>query len=95
MVSKITIFEPHFDGAQFGPASLESDEPAVETDVTEDETATEVETRGRSLGRSLMGIVGIGAGLMIGIRIIRRTRSKKSESVEIEETAENAPVIET
>ncbi|MUV88535.1 hypothetical protein GJ629_00410 [Halapricum sp. CBA1109] len=24
MVSKITIFEAHFDGAQFGPASLET-----------------------------------------------------------------------
>ncbi|MCU4719022.1 hypothetical protein [Halapricum hydrolyticum] len=24
MVSKITIFEPHFDGAQFGPASIET-----------------------------------------------------------------------
>ena len=23
MVSKITILEPHFDGAQFGPASME------------------------------------------------------------------------
>jgi len=24
MVSKITVFEPHFDGAQFGPASIET-----------------------------------------------------------------------
>lgn len=24
MVSKITIFEPHFEGAQFGPASIET-----------------------------------------------------------------------
>ena len=25
MVSKITIFEPHFDGAQFGPASIDAE----------------------------------------------------------------------
>lgn len=37
MVSKITLFEPHFDGAQFGPASLDApiasagDEPTGES----------------------------------------------------------------
>lgn len=32
MVSKITIFEPHFDGAQFGPASMAGDESDVGPD---------------------------------------------------------------
>lgn len=94
MVSKITIFEPHFDGAQFGPASLPSDEPAVESDAPDANVAVESEPRGRSLGRSVLVIGGIVAGLLIGMRAIRRARTTEPESVEIEERSANAPSMD-
>lgn len=36
MVTKITILEPHFDGAQFGPATIESPVRPGTSDVAED-----------------------------------------------------------
>ncbi|QSG15624.1 hypothetical protein [Halapricum desulfuricans] len=37
MVSKITIFEPHFEHAQFGPESIDTDwEGDTETEITSD-----------------------------------------------------------
>lgn len=38
MVSKITILEPHFDGAQFGPASIPGDQPNGDNQSTENRT---------------------------------------------------------
>ena len=51
MVSKITLLEPHFDGAQFGPATVdiptpggeESDETA-ESDAEGDESTSRLVT---------------------------------------------------
>jgi hypothetical protein len=40
MVSKITIFEPHFDGAQFGPASLETPTGRDDSDFTDHESSS-------------------------------------------------------
>lgn len=37
MVSKITIFEPHFERAQFGPESIDTDwERDTETEISSD-----------------------------------------------------------
>lgn len=42
MVAKITILEPHFDGAQFGPASIEG--PMAEWgDETNSKTTTDAD----------------------------------------------------
>lgn len=94
MVSKITIFEPHFDGAQFGPASLPTDEPAVGSEAPDADVAIESKSRGRSLGRSVLVIGGIAAGLLIGMKAIRRTRTTEPESVEIQERSANAPAMD-
>ena len=49
-VSKITIFEPHFDGAQFGPASLETptghDDDSFDHDLHEPKEAESAEEHG-------------------------------------------------
>lgn len=84
MVSKITIFEPHFDGAQFGPASVGNDHPE-ETTVEEAE-----ETRGRSRGRTILGLGFVSLALLAGVVAARRIRSgtADTESVEIEHTPE-------
>lgn len=94
MVSKITIFEPHFDGAQFGPASLPTDEPTVGSEAPDADVAVESKSRGRSLGGSVLVIGGIVAGLLIGMRAIRRTWTTEPESVEIEERSAKAPAMD-
>jgi len=51
MVSKITLFELHFDGAQFGPTTLPSgDDSAGSDEMTESDesdTSTEDESKSR------------------------------------------------
>jgi hypothetical protein len=94
MVSKITIFEPHFDGAQFGPASLPTDEPGVGSETPDADVAVESKSRGRPLGRSVFVIGGIVGGLLIGMRAIRRIRTTEPESVEIEERSAKAPAMD-
>lgn len=94
MVSKITIFEPHFDGAQFGPTSLSSDEPTVESDVPDADVAVDSKSRSQSLGLLVLVIGGIAAGLLIGMRAIRRSRTTEPEFVEIQEPDANAPAID-
>jgi len=93
MVSKITIFEPHFDGAQFGPASLSGEEPAVESDDPDADVAVESKSRGRSLSRFALVIGGIAAGLLLGMGAIRRTQTTEPESVDSDERSANAPAM--
>ena len=83
MVSKITIFEPHFDGAQFGPASLPNDGD------TDEPTAPAVEdtaqSTGRSRGRSiLVGGAALSIALLIGFVAARRSLQPAGEAVEDE-----------
>jgi hypothetical protein len=94
MVSKITFFEPHFDGAQFGPATRPSDEPAVEADTPDADIAGEVETRRRPLGRTVTIAVGIATGLLIGMMAIRWSKARDSKPVDIEEASTSAPAVE-
>ena len=83
MVSKITIFEPHFDGAQFGPASLPNDGD------TDERTAPAVEgaaqSSARSRGRSiLVGGAALSIALLIGFVAARRALQSAGESGEDE-----------
>lgn len=93
MVSKITIFEPHFDGAQFGPASLPGDDPAVESAVPDAGVNTESETSGSSVGRPLLLIGAMAAGLFLGLRVVRRRMASESDPVEIEEREAEEPLL--
>lgn len=82
MVSKITIFEPHFDGAQFGPTSIGDEESPAEQAPEE---IAESEPRGRSPGRAMLAVGGITMGLLLGFAALRRARSSESEPLEIED----------
>lgn len=80
MVTKITLFEPHFDGAQFGPTSLPDDILPGDTATDEDESAdpqSETES-GTGLGRMrLLAAVGaLTAGLLAGAFAVRRLRGR-------------------
>lgn len=49
MVSKITVFEPHFDGAQFGPTSVEGlTDSGSDTDETSADEPDESSSRPRT-----------------------------------------------
>lgn len=84
MVSKITIFEPHFDGAQFGPTSIESGESMDDAEAASEDAE---DAQGRSLLRIAALFGAIIVGLVVGLRMIRRTEVMDTESVEIEEHA--------
>lgn len=49
MVSKITLFEPHFDGAQFGPASIAGPQSSASSTASETDDPDPTKTVGRSL----------------------------------------------
>ncbi len=104
MVSKITLFEPHFDGAQIGPAALGID-PSSEEQAGEAET----ETSGSGIGaaapvfshlpraRTVIGTGMVAAGLLAGVVVWRRFRARKdSDAPQTEGDAdpEDEPLIE-
>lgn len=77
MVSKITIFEPHFDGAQFGPSSIgESD---VDMDSS-DETVVASSGWGVPWRKLLAGTVL--AGLVLGMFAMRRFQKGRDSAVD-------------
>jgi hypothetical protein len=82
MVSKITIFEPHFDGAQFGPASISGEKS--ELDSAEPVTDEEEGRRGFSPPPTLV-IAGIAVGILIGVKALRSRATDESELVTNEE----------
>lgn len=82
MVSKITIFEPHFDGAQFGPASIGSEEPAeavVAPDESEMVSSSDEgegpQTTGRSRGRAMLGLGLATFFVFLAVAFARRGRN--------------------
>lgn len=84
MVSKITIFEPHFDGAQFGPRSIGSEEPenaSIAPDegqmVSSDEEDEESQTAGRSRGRMMLGLGLATFFVFLAVALARRGRMEE------------------
>lgn len=99
MVSKITIFEPHIEGAQIGPASLRPSEdgPAMADAPEENEDMSQEKTSQGSRRRSL-GRVVLAAGMLmaagVAVAALRQFRMKTSGGVEIESQSEQADLIE-
>jgi len=84
MVTKITLFEPHFDGAQFGPASIPGGDPGDENDSADREDANQSESRSGGRPIKLAGLA-ILVALIAGI-VARRFRSEsKPERGEIDD----------
>ena len=93
MVSKITIFEPHFDGAQFGPASIGSDAPdGQEVDPEAEQLTTQ--STGPSRLRLLLGAGGLSFGLLLGFLTARRLRTEPMEAIDFEDQPEDGDVTD-
>lgn len=84
MVTKLTIFEPRFDGARFGPTGFGQAEPEEEANP-EPTASTEEPTPTRSRGRRLLRW-GFFMGLLaVGLYAVRRSRRSGMEEYAIEE----------
>lgn len=70
MVLRITILEPHFEGAQLGPTSLGRDSDEEET------------TSGRGGGRMLLAGLLLLLGMVVGAARMRSMRSTGTEGAE-------------
>lgn len=83
MVSKLTIFEPHFDGAQFGPASIESD-VAEPTEMSPDTSAETSDQDGGSRGRSLLIAGLITTAIVVAVAMKRKASKNKQPTLEVD-----------
>jgi hypothetical protein len=85
MVSKVTIFEPHFDGAQFGPASIPGE--MVDVDSPGPITGEEEREKGpRGVSpRSAVLVGGLVLGILVGVKTLRSRETDESEPVTNEE----------
>lgn len=96
-IENLTLFELHFDRAQFGPASLggsdggvavEDVEPTDETAemATTDRTAeVETDAPGRAAGRFVL--FGVGLGLAVAAALVARRRGDDGIEVVDDESA--------
>lgn len=96
MVDKITIFEPHFDGAQFGPASIPGDVlpggehdaddepaelPAIEADVeAEDVELDAAESGGKRISVGPLAVLAVA--LVGGALLARRRLGRRAADVD-------------
>lgn len=87
MVDKITIFEPHFDGAQFGPSSMARPET-----TTSDDTTTSAESAGGRRLAGMLALVGTVVSLVAVAAVVYRRRD--SHDIEIEEIEPEAATVE-
>jgi hypothetical protein len=92
MVSKITLFEPHIEGAQFGPASLHGPD-ADATDPAETTIGSGTETAGPSKSRlsrarkallvvPVVAVILGGAVAWRRFRTVRETDESRGEGTE-------------
>ena len=78
MVSKITIFETHFDGAQFGPTTVGSEESASAA-ATPTAGERSDQAAGRSRTRSVLAVGGLLLVAVLGVVAARRIREKDQD----------------
>lgn len=75
MVSRITLLEPHFEGAQFGPSNVESDAFDGIRGLGSDEPGTDErssgpKSRGTMLVQGLIGFVLLAVVLYASLRVL-------------------------
>ncbi|MFW6448015.1 MAG: hypothetical protein ACOC0X_00580 [Halobacteriota archaeon] len=75
MVSKITIFEVHFDDARFGPTLARSDDEETTVESAEEDATS------RSPLPGVLALLGVA--IAVGV-LVRRRRRTDDEQVEIE-----------
>ena len=98
MVSKITLFEPHIEGAQFGPASL--DTPGDIAKVTEPTVGTGSEVTAESSPsrfpkvRAALLVLPLAAAVLGGAMAWRRFRSGRRLDDQATDSTEPATIEE-
>lgn len=73
MVARVTLLEPHFEGAQFGPSNIDSDTlDAIRGSGTQQSkpSDTDGKSRGTTLIQSLIGFVLLFVVLYASFRIL-------------------------
>ncbi len=82
MVAKITLFEPHFDGAQIGPATIGMEEKADVADAVESVDKASTDAKSRSFGRPPLQLA-VGLGIVFSVIaagiLVRRRRAKPTD----------------
>ncbi|MDZ7850463.1 MAG: hypothetical protein U5K70_06530 [Halodesulfurarchaeum sp.] len=99
MVSKITLFEPHFDGAQIGPASIGADTPPdMDLGGSEHDEHSPVSepssSSRRPSTRLVVGIAGVATGLVAGVIAWRRFRIGAKPETDTAAESTDEPMIE-
>lgn len=74
MVSKLTLLEPHFDGAQFGPKSIDTDQFGEREGTKGANPREDAEAPGgtswlRTVGQGVIGFVLVGIVLYAVLRL--------------------------
>ena len=80
MVSKITLIEPHFDGAQFGPASMPGDEAERPESAATEVPIESEEPTGSSRSRWLLA-----AGLVTVVAVLAAVASRRRSGEEADD----------
>jgi hypothetical protein len=104
MVQKITLFEPHFDGAQFGPSVMGGEGEDIEELVEDAAESTDIEVSGdieesasggSRLRRVFTFVVMAGIATAVGRMAFRRFGGDESDTLEFEDDeATEEPAIQ-
>lgn len=93
-IEKLTLFELHFDGAQFGPRRLDTDtsvgdETPVETDSPELAEETDSQEQAEETGgRRFLALATASVVLAVGATLIARRLFGEDEQTTVDEFAE-------
>lgn len=93
MVSKITLFEPHFDGAQFGPKTIDGAFDRASEESATEAQATDSSPRRFPTRRVALGVVPLFVALIGGAVALRRFRARGAGG-ESEAATSETPTIE-
>lgn len=103
VLDKLTLFELHFDDAQFGPARMttggdDADEtaatPELEDETSEDAPATETESGDGGMGRAL-ALAGFSVLLSVAVTLLARRLSGDDGETTLDEFADEPVEVET
>lgn len=91
MPEKITLFEPHFHDAQFGPTVNKGSEESTESteSVAHEETSTE-DGSGGGVGK-LKVLLTVAVLAAVGAAVYRKLTGDDSFEIEVEELETEAP----
>ena len=85
MVAKITIFEPHLEGAQFGPRSIGFDETATdESDIDTGESDRDSDDGSSRRPPLALFVVGLVVLVVAGALAVRKMRGDDTDGAAAE-----------